>query len=860
MSTSTPARGAIRRGRGTVGSTVRTTAALATFAVTAGLVLAPASPASAAAPEHAERAAQVRVPKVTSVTLVTGDVVQVTRSSDGRKAITLQPRPDGTIPQAAISEAHGHTYVVPTAAFGLLAANRLDRSLFDVTQLIKDGYDDASRDTLPVMVDYGKGATAASEAGSASLMSAERTVVISTLGIAAFHAEKQDARAFWADLTAGTDADGNPTKLADGATHVHLDGKVEVDLEDSVPQIHAPEAWAAGYDGSGTTVAILDTGIDPTHPDFPSDLVVGTANFTDNDTYHDGNGHGTHVASTIAGDGAASDGARKGVAPGTHLLIGKVLADAGYGEDSWVLAGMQWAVAQHADVVSMSLGGDSDDGSHPLALAVNELSASSDTLFVIAAGNNGNNGPSTVSSPGSADAALTVGAVDVNDVMAPFSSRGPRLSNGALKPEVVAPGVDVTAARAAGTDLGGDLATDPSYTTISGTSMATPHVAGLAAILKGEHPTWDGEKLKSALANSTVPVADATGFDAGTGRIDALKAINQTVFAPATLELGNYAWPYSDLAPSSKTLTYTNDGDSAVTLALSLDSEAGTAEPTGSMSLSASTVTVPAGGSASVDVTVDPTIASAGAYSAVVTGTAGAQTVRTGVAYQLESERYDVTITIKPRTGTSAGHQLGLSGFSEPWVYEQRTFDASSEAQSATFRLPPGTYATGAISSGLAADGAHEGVVTYQPSFTVDKNTEVVLDENDTRRFDYKVDRPVVIDGTILDVGWDGAAGHSGFTYYGFADRAYARPSAGLDGTTTVAANWLLSQPEGIITPAGQSKIALRQLAPVGGTVIETPVTKANGSYQRRRRGAVDASAPARSAAPSRSWPGTATT
>ena len=133
MSTSTPARGAIRRGRGTVGSTVRTTAALATFALTAGLVLAPALPASAATPRNAGPGAQATTPKVTSVTLVTGDVVRVTRSSDGRKAITLQPRPDGTIPQAAISEANGHTYVVPTAAFGLLAANRLDRSLFDVT-------------------------------------------------------------------------------------------------------------------------------------------------------------------------------------------------------------------------------------------------------------------------------------------------------------------------------------------------------------------------------------------------------------------------------------------------------------------------------------------------------------------------------------------------------------------------------------------------------------------------------------------------------------------------------------------------------------------------------------------------------
>ena len=77
--------------------------------------------------------------------------------------------------------------------------------------------------------------------------------------------------------------------------------------------------------------------------------------------------------------------------------------------------------------------------------------------------------------------------------------------------------------------------------------MATPHVAGLAAILKQEHPTWDGEQLKSVIANSTVPVADATGFDAGTGRVDALEAIHQDVLAPASLSLGSYAWPYSDL-------------------------------------------------------------------------------------------------------------------------------------------------------------------------------------------------------------------------------------------------------------------------------------------------------------------------
>src|SRR5262249_34377583 len=156
-----------------------------------------------------------------------------------------------------------------------------------------------------------------------------------------------------------------------------------------VEQIHAPEAWAAGYDGTGTTVAVLDTGYDPTHPDLKG-VVAGTANFSTNPTTTDGNGHGTHLASTIAGTGAASHGVHGGVAPGTKLLIGKVLDDTGSGEDSQVLAGMQWAVAQHADVISMSLGGDGPgQDSDPLSQAVDELSANSKSLFVIAAGNNG---------------------------------------------------------------------------------------------------------------------------------------------------------------------------------------------------------------------------------------------------------------------------------------------------------------------------------------------------------------------------------------------------------------------------------------------------------------------------------------
>src|SRR5690606_8402527 len=127
--------------------------------------------------------------------------------------------------------------------------------------------------------------------------------------------------------------------------------------------------------GSGVTVAVIDTGIDADHPDLSS-RIVAARSFVPGEDVTDGNGHGTHVASIIAGSGAASAGRYGGVAPGVDLVIGKALGNQGNGTMSQVIEAMEWAVLeQGADVVNLSLGGDPTDGTDPGSQAVNDLTA-----------------------------------------------------------------------------------------------------------------------------------------------------------------------------------------------------------------------------------------------------------------------------------------------------------------------------------------------------------------------------------------------------------------------------------------------------------------------------------------------------
>ncbi|MER7420891.1 S8 family serine peptidase [Micromonospora peucetia] len=630
----------------TRGRPTRWLAGIAVTALSAAALAAPAGAAPAATPLTAPMPGAATGTS-TTVTLVTGDRVTVSTGADGRTSVTAEPAEGNSSLFHTETAPDGDMYVYPQHAFGGVASGLLDKALFNITDLVAQEYDDAHTDQLPVIVRYGdRPAAGPLSARAEALPASDATVALPRLGASGVSVAKKDAAAFFAALDA--DRTAKALKAAGPAvTKVWLDTKVEATLDTSVPLIGAPAAWQSGFDGSGVKVAVLDTGIDANHPDVAG-RIASSQSFVPGETAADGQGHGTHVAATVAGTGAASGGSRKGVAPGAELVVGKVLNNAGSGQASWIIAGMEWAVAQNAKVVNMSLGGAAAAPEDPMTQAVDQLSAASGTLFVIAAGNAGP-GDTTVGTPGTADSALTVGAFDKSDKLANFSSRGPRIIDAAIKPEITAPGVAIVAARAAGTSIGTPV--DANYSSLNGTSMATPHVAGAAAIMAQRHPTWTGQQIKNALASSAKTAPGYTVYQQGAGRVDLTRALGTSIVAPATADFGVVETPEGPVPPLTRTVTYTNNGTADVTLALALDLGRGDAVPTGAVSLSAQQVTVPANGQASVTITVDPTVDGIGRYNGYLTATSGDTSVTTAVGYVKAPPTDDLTITVKDRNG-----------------------------------------------------------------------------------------------------------------------------------------------------------------------------------------------------------------
>ncbi len=349
--------------------------------------------------------------------------------------------------------------------------------------------------------------------------------------------------------------------------------------------------WNSGFTGAGVGVAVIDSGINDSHPDLhgsngASRVVyhqdfTGTATTNSNGAKYDLYGHGTHVAGIIGGNGSLSGGQYEGVAPGVNLIDLRALDANGAGTDSTVIAAIQAAISlqntYNIRVINLSLGRGIPTSytQDPLCQAV-EAAWKSGIVVVVAAGNygrlsvNGSNGFGTITAPGNDPYVLTVGATKANgsaspaaETLASYSSKGPTTYDHVVKPDLVAPGNDVVSLVAPGATLeaaypseavhGSDGKND--YFTLSGTSMATPAVAGAVAVLLQEQSALTPDQVKARLMKTATKMNSAFNlsstsayvphllqtflstydlFSVGSGLLNVQSAVANTDLAPAT--------------------------------------------------------------------------------------------------------------------------------------------------------------------------------------------------------------------------------------------------------------------------------------------------------------------------------------
>ncbi len=365
-------------------------------------------------------------------------------------------------------------------------------------------------------------------------------------------------------------------------------------LDRSVKLIKAPSLWGPGLTstGQGMKIGIVDDGVDASHPFFnpagytmppgfpkgvvsetTAKVIVARAFAPPNPGWRNArkpfdpvfSEHATHVAGIAAGNNGtrAANRTLSGVAPGAYLGNYKVLtvptvAGVGLnGNSPEIAAGIEAAVRDGMDVVNLSLGEPEIEPSRDLVVRALDGAAAAGVIPVVAAGNDyGEFGGGSITSPGSAASAITVAAVSADraPTVAEFSSAGPTPVSLQLKPDVSAPGVEI---------LSSVPAREGSWTTFSGTSMAAPHVAGAAALLRQRHPSWTPGQVKSALSQSGSQVSDlgeARPVRQGGGLVDLQKADTPLLFAaPTSLSFG-FVRPGKS---STRTIALTDAGGGA---------------------------------------------------------------------------------------------------------------------------------------------------------------------------------------------------------------------------------------------------------------------------------------------------------
>ena len=355
------------------------------------------------------------------------------------------------------------------------------------------------------------------------------------------------------------------------------------EITQNLLQVNAPQAWEQGYTGSGVLIALIDTGVRLDHADLAGRLWDGGSEYPNHGYdfyYHDNDpsddrGHGTHVAGTICGTGAS--GSQTGIAPGSTIMALKAFNSEGVGEETHWVAAMQFALEHGADLMNMSLGRPQPNAAQKLMMRQacdNTLAAG--VVVAACAGNLRQMGfmvppPNNIYTPGDCppphlhedqlvnaggvSCVISVGAVDYDNAIAPFSSEGPSqwtdvaqyndypytagstTEIGLIRPDICAPGVQIKSL---------DYNTTDGYTLMDGTSMATPLVAGTIALMLSKNHELTPAQIDEILEHTTVKLTEHKSNDFGSGLLDALAAVNAVdpdVLSETQNEIGVYPNP-----------------------------------------------------------------------------------------------------------------------------------------------------------------------------------------------------------------------------------------------------------------------------------------------------------------------------
>lgn len=342
-------------------------------------------------------------------------------------------------------------------------------------------------------------------------------------------------RVLWLTRSLAVEVDA-PTLIelaerGDVANVAHDKPLIMISLDASRPLIRADQVENnLNVNGRGVRVAVLDTGVDFTHAAL-APVMGGQFDFTGTGV-GDMHGHGTHCAGVVA----SNDAARRGIAPGSLLSDYKHLDAAGAGSPSNGIAAIQQSVTDGIDVSSNSWGASHanglwtcPDGTCVLCTAANAAVAAGQ-IFIAAAGNDNNDSCATydthIGCPGHATDVITVGGSDKSDGLYDSSSIGPA-ADGRAKPDIVAPGVDIVSARSStGSDMDGSApVVDSVWCRATGTSMSTPHVSGVAALMLQRNNGLTPAQVKSVLMSTAVNIG-GTPDEMGSGRVDAFAAVS----------------------------------------------------------------------------------------------------------------------------------------------------------------------------------------------------------------------------------------------------------------------------------------------------------------------------------------------